>query len=62
MIDTFPMIDTFLGEPVSFWVELKKRADKLEVNDLLRDLAELSARVHFYEMHIDRMEQFRNRK
>ena len=53
-------MDKFLGEHFSYWVELQKRVNELSVNHLLRDLADLSAKVNYYETQIDRMASFRD--
>jgi hypothetical protein len=53
------MQSTFLGESYDYWFELKKRADELGVDHLLRDLAKLSAKVNYYETQIKRLNDFR---
>jgi hypothetical protein len=52
--------DTFLGKPVSYWVELQARADADGVTDLLRDLADAHAKVYYYESMLDRMHAYRS--
>lgn len=52
-------MDSFLGEPMQYWFELQKRVNELGVRHLLRDLADLSAKVNYYETQITRMEEFR---
>lgn len=49
----------FLGETTAFWAELRRRANELDVKNLIRDLAELQAKVGFYERELDRINQFR---
>jgi len=49
----------FLGETYDYWIELKSRVDDLGVDHLLRDLAKLSAKVHYYETEIARLNAFR---
>ena len=51
-------MDTFLGEKASFWIELKKRAENLQATSLLREIAELHARVGFYESKFKEIEAF----
>lgn len=53
--------DLFLGHPISYWLELQKRADKLDVVDLLDEIAELRGKVSFYESRFDQIETFRNK-
>lgn len=51
--------EKFLGETIKFWLELKRRADHLQVIDLLRDLALANAKVAYYERLIQRMLDYR---
>lgn len=53
---------TFLGENPSYWAELKKRADTLNVSDLIRDLVNLQAKIAYYETQIERMNKVREMK
>lgn len=50
----------FLGEPLSFWAELKKTADAENTVELIRENARLRALVSFYEDKIDQMVRFRS--
>ena len=49
----------FLGHNMKYWMELQKRAELLGVEHLLRDIADLSAKVQYYEMMLDRIAAFR---
>ena len=55
------MIDMneFLGHPISYWIELQKRVDRLEATRWLEEITVLSAKVYFYEKRIREMEEFR---
>ena len=57
------MIDEglFFGEPMKFWKELKRHADVLEVTDWINEIAELRAKVSFYESRIQQMQVFKER-
>jgi len=64
---TNPMTEgmTFMGENPSFWAALKRRADELDATKLLREIADLHAKVGYYERRLDEIEEFRkslNRK
>jgi hypothetical protein len=57
-------IDRFLGEPVGFWIEVKKwyskgYADPPQVSRLMKELYELRARVSFYESRVKEMNELR---
>ena len=52
-------MDNFLGHPTSYWFELQRRVNDLGVDDLLRDLATLSAKVNYYETMLKRMNDFK---
>jgi len=49
----------FLGQPASYWLELQKRANSLEVSRLMREIADLAAKVQFYELRMDEIQRFR---
>lgn len=53
----------FLGEPFSYWIELKRRIDldpkSFETENLLKELVTANAKVRYYELQIDRMNQYR---
>ena len=54
------MTDThFLGEPFSYWIELKARARDLGVDHLIADLCEANAKVQYYELMLDRIAKYR---
>ena len=53
------MFDTFLGHTVKYWLELEKKARKLDVVKLIEEIAELRGKVSFYESRIDEMNVFR---
>ena len=51
--------DLLFGETAAFWIELKKRAETLDVTTLMRDIADLSAKVAYYENRLDEIQRFR---
>lgn len=50
----------FLGEKIPYWVELKAKAEKLDVCNYIKEIAELRAKVSFYESRIDEITTFKN--
>lgn len=52
-------MDTYLGETAQTWLELKKRAEKLDVLDLVREIGMLRGKVSFYESRLDDMDRFK---
>lgn len=50
---------TYLGHGINFWLELKAKAEKLDVIKWLEEIAVLRAKVSFYERRIKEMEDFR---
>ena len=52
----------FLGESVSFWLELRKRLDeqpdRLERRALLNEVLALRGKVAFYEERVRQMNEF----
>ena len=48
-----------LGESVEYWMELQAHAQQLDVDHLIRDLAEANAKVRYYERMFDRVEKYR---
>jgi len=55
--------DTFLGHPIRYWMELGRRVDELpfDAAKLLKEIAELRAKVSFYESRITEMEEFKKK-
>lgn len=55
-------IDRFLGEPVTFWLELRKRLDEhpdsLERRALLNEIIALRGKIAFYEERVRQMNEF----
>ena len=49
----------YLGHPTRYWMELQTRADALSVDQLLGDLADLHAKVAYYELMFDRINSYR---
>lgn len=54
-------ITTFLGEPVSYWIELQRRAETLDCVKLISEIADLYSKVGFYERRIKELSEFMNR-
>jgi ubiquinone biosynthesis protein UbiJ len=52
----------FLGEDITYWLELRQLAGKMEANELIKEIAELRSKVSFYESRIKQMNQFANLK
>lgn len=52
-------MNEYLGRPVSYWVELHLRADELDLVRPLIEIAELRAKVSFYESRIDEINNFK---
>jgi len=52
-------IDTFLGKPIKYWFELQRNAEKLYVVDYIAEIAELRAKVNFYEDRIEQINKFK---
>lgn len=48
-------MNLFLGKPLPYWLELKKRADELDASDLLAEVVELRGKLSFYESRIREM-------
>lgn len=49
----------FMGQPISFWRELKYKSDMLNVTEILRENALLRAKVSYYEDMINKMNSWR---
>lgn len=49
-----------MGHSALFWNELARKADALDVTDLLEENAKLRGKVAFYEHHVGRMSQLMN--
>lgn len=54
-------MDTFMGQSIAYWVELHKKARILNVVKWLEEIAELRAKVSFYESRIKEMTNFMER-
>lgn len=52
----------FYGKPISYWIELDRKARELNVENLIDEIAELRAKVSFYESRIEEMNMIKNRK
>jgi len=53
------MIDWFLGHPIRYWIELQNHAEECNHVDLLQEIADLRAKVSFYESRLDDIQKFR---
>ena len=49
-----------MDEPYSYWIELRKHADNLEVSHLIKELSEANSKVRYYERMLDQINQYRN--
>jgi hypothetical protein len=49
---------TFLGRPYSYWIELGKQAEDMNVVRLISEMATLRAKVNYYESRIDELSKF----
>ena len=48
----------FMGKPIGYWLELQERAEELGAVDLLAEVAELRAKISYYESRIRQMSDF----
>jgi hypothetical protein len=55
------MMNTFMGQEISYWSELQNKAERLEVVDYIQEIANLRAKVSFYESRIDAIQNFREK-
>ena len=53
------MENLFMGHEYGYWAELEERAQKLKVVDWLDEIAQLRAKVSFYESRIEEMDDFK---
>ena len=51
----FEAHDLFMGETPKFWLELKAKAEVLDVTDYIAEIAELRGIISFYEKRIQQM-------
>jgi hypothetical protein len=49
----------FLGHNMSYWLEVQKNIEKLDIVDYLKEIGDLRAKVSFYESRIDEMNKFK---
>lgn len=49
---------TFLGETISFWLELRNSKSMKEL-DLIKESIKLRAKVSYYESQFDKISEFR---
>lgn len=52
-------MDTFLGKPFRYWMELQQRVNELNYEKLMDDIVILSAKVSFYESRIKELSEFK---
>jgi len=45
----------FLGEPASYWLELRQHAEEMNLTDLMRENARLRSKCSFYESRLKQM-------
>lgn len=48
----------FFGKPPEYWLALQERADKLDVSDLISEIATLRSKVSYYESRISQLNEF----
>lgn len=51
-------MDTFMGHPIRYWIELEKHAQELNAVELLEEIAGLYAKVGYYEKRVKEMSEF----
>lgn len=51
-------METFMGHPMSYWSELEKRAQTLDVTNWIEELGRAYAKVGFYEKRLGEMAKF----
>jgi hypothetical protein len=49
------------GKSMKYWIELQKKAEKLDVVDYLMEISELRGKVSFYESRIEELNKFRQK-
>ena len=49
----------YLGESDDYWLTLKRKADALNLESLIREIATLHAKVGYYERRLDEIQHFR---
>jgi len=50
--------ELFLGKPITYWLELNRKMEDLQLDKLIMEMATLRAKVSFYESRINEMEKF----
>jgi hypothetical protein len=50
----------FLGHKPEYWLELQKKADELNVGDLIKEIARLRGKISLYESRIAEMNFIKN--
>lgn len=53
-------MDKYLGHEMSFWIELKRRAEENNMTANLDEIVELRGKLNFYESRIKEMAKFVN--
>lgn len=56
------MENMYLGHPITYWLELQKKAEKLGLEDYISEIAYLRGRVNFYESRILEMSEVMQKK
>ena len=56
---SYDMPGLFMGHGMDYWIALQERADRLQVSDLVEEIAKLHAKVSYYETRLADMERFR---
>ena len=53
-------MDTYLGHDIKYWSELESKAQELGAVKWLEEIADLRAKVSFYESRIKEMNSFKD--
>lgn len=48
----------FLGQPIRYWLELKRIHEEKNDEHLIREIADLRSKVSFYESRISELSKF----
>ena len=52
------MENLYLGQNINYWLELKRKAEELNVVDFIKEIADLRAKVSYYESRIQELNNF----
>lgn len=53
--------EKYMGHPMNYWIELEKQAQKLNVMDFIQEIADLRARLSFYDSRLNQIQNLRDK-